>query len=107
MNENPFLIRDEIDERSHRLIHLKKSQDELKYFILQQPEDLELSTAFYENSLIINRIENEIISLKEELVKIDPAYSIESRVVGFIQPTEIFQRRLPEEMKEECQGVYL
>jgi hypothetical protein len=110
--QNPLLIRDEIDEREHRLVHLRKSQDELKYFILIEPEDSDLSTAFYENNLIIARIENEMNQLREQLIEIDPAFSIEKQVTQSLQSVPLTAvspvRSLESEVRQESrEGVYL
>jgi hypothetical protein len=101
-NENPILLRDEIDEKSHKLLHLKRSQEELQEMMrmIYPEEDSDLSTAYHENHSIILRIENEINELKDILIEIDAAYAIEET-----PSTQIPKKEFP--TPNETQGIYL
>jgi hypothetical protein len=101
-NENPILLRDEIDDKSHKLLHLKRSQEELQETMrmIYPEEDSDLSTAYNENHSIILRIENEINELKDILIEIDAAYAIEETL-----STQIPKKEFP--IPNETQGIYL
>ena len=100
-NENPILLRDEIDEKSHKLLHLKRSQEELGEMIkgIYPEKDSDLSLAYDENHEIILRLESEIEELKEILRDIDAAYAIEDALLTQIPNSSL--------NNDQTQGVYL
>lgn len=66
-----------IAEKKHQLEKLLTTQKELKYLILLDSTDRDISTAYYENEAIISSKQHEIRELQERLEEIDPAYALE------------------------------
>jgi DNA repair exonuclease SbcCD ATPase subunit len=106
-NENPILLRDEIDEKSHKLLHLKRSQEELQEMMrtIHPMVDQDLSTAYHENREVILKIENEIHGLKDILIEIDPAYALESALASHVSKNEDVAG--DDSLPNETQGIYL
>ncbi len=101
MITNNLILRDLIVEKKHQLEYLLKTQKELKYLILLDPTDNDISTAYYENEVIISSKEKEIKELQDKLEEIDPAYAIERL------NERNNQQNVEEEQKMSDNGIYL
>ena len=103
--ENNLILRDLIAEKKHKLNYLIKSQQELKYVLLLEPLDEEISTAYYENSIIISQQQQEIEELELKLEEIDPAYAIERLNIKSKKEEEEEEKEEEKNISED--GVYL
>lgn len=68
-----------IDEETHKLFHLNRSQNELKQALEETPDDADFRQAITENEAIIVDKEAKIIELQRQLEQCDPAYRMEMR----------------------------
>lgn len=75
MNDRAIELRYIIAEKNHQLEHLKRSQDEIQLYLVDDPNDRDLLLAFSENMDVIKSRENEITHLKQQLRQVDPSYS--------------------------------
>lgn len=105
MIENNLILRDVIEEKTNKLNYLIKSQQELKYLLLLDSSDNEISSAFYENNEIIERIKKEIKELQIKLQEIDPAYIIE--ITNEIQSQNNEEKKERNNLESSMNGVYL
>lgn len=76
-NVSKYELRDLIDEITHQLCYLDKSQLELLSALQEDPNDIDFKQAYHENKQVILRKKEAIIKLKEKLMELDIAYYLE------------------------------
>lgn len=75
-------LRDLIDQISHQLTHLQRSQLELLRVLEDDPSDVDCRAAHEENTCVIERKERAIRVMQEHLKSIDMAYYTETYMEG-------------------------
>ncbi len=61
-------------EIDNSIFHLERSQNELKEFIVEVPDDIDFVEAYEENKGVIERKRMALIKLMDELQAIDPSF---------------------------------
>jgi len=75
-------LRDLIDQITHQLSHLQRSQLELLRALEEDPSDVDCRAAHEENTVVIERKERAIRVMQEHLKSIDMAYYTETYMEG-------------------------
>jgi hypothetical protein len=100
---NHHEIRWLLDEVSHQITHLLRSQGELEKALLDDPSDEDFRQAFEENVITLQRKHARVVELKELLKKCDVAFRMdaanEDRIISTIPPADI-QVAMAESMAE-------
>ncbi len=70
-------LRDIIDEQLNHILHLERSQVELREVLLEVPDDHDFVCALSENEVTLKEKRSYVYALKQQLFLVDPAYFTE------------------------------
>ena len=104
-------IRAMVDEIKHSIFHLQRSNEELRTFLMESPEDPDYAEAISENDVVILKKRGTIKSYLAMLRRVDPAYQQEhlaeiNTIFSALALDEVNETPLPRESghRRESEG---